>query len=105
MKGARILCPECSQESVLKVVKKFDGFMVIGESRVCALCGHEFPDGEIPFLERERSDFFDDVGKGNVCRNCVSFAVNPWVQKCVIKDEEVDALDTCDKFEKKKERE
>ena len=101
MKGTRIICPNCKQESVLKTVKKFEGFTVIGEVKACAFCGHEFTDGEIPVIEEERMDFFDDVGKGNVCRNCVNFVVNPWMQKCVIKNEEVDALDTCDRFEKR----
>jgi len=100
--GARILCPGCKQESVLKVEKKFEGLTVVGETKKCAFCGYEFTDDDIPIVEEEKSDFFNDVGKGNVCRNCVNFVVNPWVQKCIIKDEEVDALDSCDKFDRKK---
>lgn len=99
MKGVRIACPGCSQESVLKVVKKFDGLRVVGETKVCAFCGHEFPGDDIPVVEEKRTDFFDDVGKGNVCRNCINFVVNPWMQKCVLRDREVDALDSCASFE------
>ena len=41
-RSKKIFCPSCRQESAVKVVKKYDGFTLVGEIDTCAFCGYEF---------------------------------------------------------------
>jgi hypothetical protein len=44
---------------------------------------------------------FGDLAQGailRICRNCRSYVVNPYTQKCMLHEREVTATDTCDDF-------
>lgn len=109
-----ILCPACGEESLLKRVPKYDGFKKVGESLLCASCGHVFANEQVvPFKGRARPAVFDEsdrlatprVFRGDenarMCRYCADYMVNPFVQRCVRHRREVQATDTCAQFRPK----
>jgi hypothetical protein len=100
-----VYCPKCERESWMVKRPQYDGFRKIGETRHCFFCGHEFPedDTEIEFAEKKELNVFDREEARKVCRHCRHFVVNPFTQKCAIHRREVMALDSCDKFEARRE--
>lgn len=113
---AKILCPACGQESLLKRAPRYDGFTRVGETLACAACGHAFADeAAVPYLEKKTLAGFDAkqlpppprvFGKNEnarLCRYCVNYVVNPFVQWCSRQKKEVEATDTCRQFSPKPE--
>ena len=96
--GGKFVCPACGQESWLKTVTRYEGFTAVGEVETCALCGHEFAPGEAEVETEETPEFLRRSGPRRVCYLCVHYVVNPFVQKCVLHDREVEALDSCPRF-------
>jgi hypothetical protein len=81
--------------------KVFQGFKVLGEKRTCGLCGYEFKESEeIEFL-RDKSIFNDDGDSGKVCKNCEFYFILPMTQRCMFRNVEVTALDSCEDFKQK----
>jgi len=80
------------------MVKKYDGFALAGEVRTCAFCGHEFSDEEPQFVEEEIPDWSREGAPKKVCYRCRHYVVNPFVQKCMLRNKEVEALDSCPRF-------
>jgi RecJ-like exonuclease len=96
--GRKIFCPHCRQESAVKVIKKYDGFTPVGEIKTCAFCGYEFLEEEPALIEAETPEWARQEGIRKVCYRCRHYVLNPFVQKCVLQDKEVDALDSCPRF-------
>ena len=103
-------CPACGRDSWLQRKPIYDGFTKTGEALTCALCGHEFATAaDIPskdnrpkvFTEDDRPrpvKVFREDEKGKMCRYCVEYVVNPFLQRCGLHKCEVQATDTCPHF-------
>ncbi len=94
----KIFCPYCRQESAIRVVKKYDGFTPVGEIKTCAFCGFEFGGEEPEAIEEKSPDWMQDGALKKVCHRCLHYVVNPFIQKCVLRQKEVEATDTCAEF-------
>lgn len=50
----------------------------------------------------ENASLFDIEGEtSKLCRKCKHYVVNPFTQRCMLHDKEVEVTDTCDRFESK----
>ena len=96
-RSKKIFCPSCRQESAVKVVKKYDGFTLVGEIDTCAFCGYEF-DEEPEVIRGRPPGWVNDKELKKVCHRCRHYVINPFVQKCVLHQWEVEATDTCADF-------
>ena len=96
--GQKIICPYCRQESAVKMVKQYDGFTLVGEVRTCAFCGQELADEELTYLKDEIPESLRQKGRRRNCYLCKHYVVNPFLQKCVLHNREVEALDSCPDF-------
>ena len=106
-------CPACGQDSWLSRKPRYDGFTKVGETLSCALCGHAFAsEAEIPFKDNRPKVFsendrprpvqvFREDEKGQMCRYCAEYVVNPFLQRCALHKCEVEATDTCPHFRPK----
>lgn len=106
-------CPACGQDAWLARKPQYDGFKKIGETLSCALCGHAFAsEAEIPFKDNRPKVFsendrprpvqvFREDEKGQMCRYCAEYVVNPFLQRCSLHKCEVEATDTCPHFRPK----
>ncbi|MFH0954094.1 MAG: hypothetical protein V1873_07170 [Verrucomicrobiota bacterium] len=110
-KPVEIICSACGADTLLMRKPKYDGFTKVGESLLCASCGHEYAaEAEVPFKGRPKPQVFTDADKsakvevfhedekGRICRYCLSYLVNPFTQWCSVHKKEVEATDTCPKF-------
>ncbi len=89
--GRKFFCVSCGQESLVKIVTRYDGFTPAGEMEVCAFCGADSP-GEIP-SESGLPEGLRREGPRRVCYLCAEYVLNPFVQKCSLTGKEVEALD------------
>jgi rubredoxin len=94
----KIFCPSCRQESAVKVVKKYDGFTLVGEIDTCAFCGYEFNEEEPEVIRDSPPGWVNDKELKKVCHRCQNYVINPFIQKCVLHQREVEATDTCEDF-------
>ncbi len=105
------LCPACQKESILKREPVYEGFRRIGEKLSCLLCRHVFADeAEIPFQPKASNQLFDESDKSKptgifsfgeadqICRHCIDYVVNPFIQRCGRTQKIVEATDSCDFF-------
>ena len=97
--GERILCPACGEESAVKWIKKYDGFVEIGGVKTCAFCGHEFGEDEPECLREEAPAWTKDKNLRKICRHCRHYVLNPFAQKCGLTQKEVEATDSCGRFQ------
>ncbi len=115
-KTVEIICPACGQESLLVRRPVYEGLKKSGETLQCAACGHVFAsEEEVPykattsptlFTETDRPAaprVFDEGEQRRLCRYCAHYVVNPFTQWCGVHRKEVEATDTCDRFEERKE--
>ncbi|OGV43572.1 MAG: hypothetical protein A2X46_08020 [Lentisphaerae bacterium GWF2_57_35] len=113
-KSVDILCTVCGADTFVIRNPKYDGFTRIGDSFACAACGHEFAgEEEVPFKEKEVLRVFTEADRPapvkvfhegeaeRLCRHCVNYVVNPFMQWCALHKKEVEATDTCNRFEPK----
>lgn len=105
-------CPHCGRETWLTKKPVFEGFRKVGERQQCAECGEAVGEEEAAtaavtrkpavFTEADRSvvpKVFDETEKERLCRHCRHYVVNPFRQWCGLHRREVEATDTCDRFE------
>lgn len=110
------ICKQCGKEAIFVREAVYEGFTKVGEQEKCSLCGYTemvqpvveeasspAPGFELPsiFDESDRSvdiQLFDEGENRQICRYCVSYIVNPFTQRCVKHQREVDATDTCSEF-------
>ncbi len=111
-----IICSGCGQESLLVRHPVYEGLKKTGETLHCAACGHVFgSEDEVPFKEHQAVSLFteadrthaprvfDESENRRLCRYCAHYVVNPFTQWCGVHKKEVEATDTCDRFEEKQE--
>jgi transcription elongation factor Elf1 len=113
MKSAvEILCPHCGKETFLKREPVYEGFKKTGEELSCSACGGRFAsEAEVPFkaaatapqifTDADRSQkvkVFSEGENRNLCRYCVSYVINPFMQFCSLHKKEVQATDHCARF-------
>ena len=114
------VCPSCREDALFVTDAVYDGFRRIGETRRCTLCGHVIRDTggrKVPpakaaskanplwdaFAKEdapEASSLFDtEKETAKLCRKCAHYVVNPFTQRCMLHDREVEATDSCDQFD------
>lgn len=118
MKGkpVEIVCSACGEETLLIREAEYDGFTKVGEKLSCSACGHRYDsEDDVPFKGREKVQVFSESDRpedvsvfeedenARLCRYCNHYVVNPFMQWCGFHRKEVEATDTCDKFEPRKE--
>lgn len=105
-------CPACGQESWLVRTPRYEGFRRVGETLSCAMCGQEFgSEAEVElragggrpqvFTEADRPSpvrLFEAGETDRMCRHCAEYVVNPFLQRCMLHQREVEATDTCPQF-------
>jgi rubredoxin len=106
-----VRCPGCGREVWVLRKPRYDGFKKTGEDRVCASCGFVFPEGDgemrapakpVVFGDADRSApvrAFEAGEADRLCRHCRYYVVNPFRQWCGIHRRDVEATDTCGRFE------
>lgn len=118
--GESFVCSRCGERSIVKSKNKMEGFTLIGEVLVCALCGAELGDpadgsaektpsnsGRLAALLGEsappeaKADLTPDEGYGRFCRNCVHFIEHPFKTLCGIDGHAADPMGECPRFKKK----
>jgi len=113
MSAVEIICRHCGNESLLRREAIYEGFIKVGERLTCAGCGHEYAsESEVPFkrksgaprifTEADRSrkvEVFDEGENRRLCRYCANYIVNPFTQFCALRKKEVQATDSCERFE------
>ena len=118
MSAVEIICRNCGADTLLKRDAIYDGFTKSGEKLTCSTCGFEYAmESDVPFKEEtteaqifteaDRSvkvDVFDEDENQHLCRHCANYIVNPFTQFCSIHKKEVQATDTCDRFEQTTEK-
>ena len=111
-------CPFCKEDSFAKKKRITEGWKVVGEVDVCALCGAELPrnDSATPADDGDKNDsksrlaallggdFSEKVTLGGeadlkFCRNCKHFLQHPFKTVCALNDQETDPMGECDRFE------
>ena len=114
MKSVEIICSRCGAETLLRREAVYDGFTRTGEKLTCSSCGHVFADeSEITFKNRASTpavftdadrptavEVFDEGENAQLCRYCANYIVNPFTQFCALHRREVQATDSCERFEK-----
>lgn len=113
-KALEILCPACGREALLLRRPRYEGFTRVGEDLSCASCGHAFAgESEVPFKHRPKLQVFTEADRpsdvkvfaegenARLCRHCVDYVVNPFLQWCGHHRREVEATDSCDAFRPK----
>ena len=115
-KALEIICPSCGRDTLLVRRPRYEGFTKTGELLTCASCGHEFAgEEEVPFKHRPKVQVFTEADRPRevkvfeqheadaLCRHCLHYVVNPFLQWCGHHRKEVEATDTCDHFARKPE--
>jgi hypothetical protein len=115
------VCPACGEDALFVTDSVYDGFRKIGETHRCTLCGHviraagggksasgksSMPKAN-PLWDAFAKDETDtgpalfDVATetSRLCRKCKHYVVNPFTQRCMLHDKEVEATDSCEQFE------
>ena len=100
-KSGIILCPHCSQEAPVKTKKIYQGLKYIGNQYTCGFCQYEFSENEIPWAEEKTLNVIDTTDTGHICQYCKHYIINPFTQRCLIHQKDVNATDSCAQFIKK----
>ncbi len=118
MSAVEIICKSCGADTLLNREAVYDGFAKSGEKLICSSCGFEYAsEAEVPFKSKiaapriftdaDRSakvEVFDEGENKRICRYCASYTVNPFTQFCSTHKKEVQATDTCGRFEEAEDK-
>lgn len=119
--GDAVDCPRCGGKTILKTKNKMDGFSIVGNCLVCALCGAEFgeastaPETSVERKSADRlaallgdvappepgADLTPEADYGRFCRNCIHFIEHPFQTRCGRDGKEADPMGECAHFERK----
>ena len=110
--SVEIRCSACGQDSLLLREPVYDGFARTGETLKCASCGHVYDsEADVPFRHASTTRVFTEADRSHtpevfasgeadrLCRHCVQYVVNPFMQWCGLHRKEVEATDSCNRFE------
>ena len=118
--GRKVLCPHCGEKTIAKEKKLLDeNFSPVGVKFVCAFCGGELemasaayassPSKEQEAAERlsrllggekaAKAAFVPEADDGHFCLHCKNFVKHPFMNRCGLTMKEVQAIDSCEKFE------
>ena len=111
-KQLEIICSACGADTLLVRTPRYDGLTRAGDTLKCASCGHEYAgENEVPFKQKKPLSVFSESDasrkvvvfredeKGRTCCYCRHYVVNPFVQRCGLRQKLVEATDFCDRFE------
>ncbi|MBQ7694969.1 MAG: hypothetical protein IJT50_07565 [Lentisphaeria bacterium] len=119
--GRKVLCPHCGEKTLVRERKVFDeNFSPVGVKFVCAFCGGELelpsasdsvpaPSKQEEAAERlsrllggeraAKAAFAPEADDGHFCLHCRNFVKHPFMNRCGLTMKEVQAIDSCEKFE------
>ena len=117
--GKKVLCPHCGEKTLAKEKKLLDeNFSPAGVKFVCAFCGGELemPSAAAPAPSKEeeaaerlsrllggervaKAAFAPEADDGHFCLHCKNFVKHPFMNRCGLTMKEVQAIDSCEKFE------
>jgi len=117
-RSREIHCSGCGQDALVRAEPVYEGFRKVGEVYCCTTCGKQYAsESETPFLskighpqvftEADRPaapSIFSDDERQRSCGWCRHMVVNPFGQRCGVKNRFTEATDLCEHFEKKAER-
>lgn len=118
MKSVEIICTNCGADTLLHREAVYDGFTKTGDQLSCATCGHVFNTEEnVPYKNKkdapkiftdadrtEAIELFEEGENRRLCRYCSHYIVNPFTQYCSVHKKEVQATDSCNRFEDANEK-
>lgn len=114
--GDIFVCPHCQRESVVKTERVMDGWTVVGERSICALCGTpvaEPPstDDKGPASSSRLGALADLLGEApatesvtlteetsHFCKDCTHFLRHPFVCRCLFHNRSTEPMDDCPDF-------
>ena len=118
--GSKVVCPHCGERTLAKEKKILDeNFSPVGVKFVCAFCGGELEapaaaSPSAPSKEKEAAErlsrllggetvakvgFAPEADDGRFCLHCKNFIKHPFMNRCGLTMKEVQAIDSCEKFE------
>ena len=118
--GRKVLCPHCGEKTIAKEKKLLDeNFSPVGVKFVCAFCGGELEmpsaaPASAPSKEQEAAErlsrflggekvtkaaFAPEADDGHFCLHCQNFVKHPFMNRCALTMKEIQAIDSCEKFE------
>ena len=116
-KRREIHCVNCGQDTLVRAEPIYEGFKKVGTCFICTGCGFRYAsEEETPFLEEKKGpslfteedlpqkpSIFDESERRHCCSWCKHFVVNPFTQRCGLKNSYTEATDLCVRFERKDE--
>lgn len=116
-KRVEIVCPRCKAETLLVRRPVYEGLKKTGEELFCSACGHRFAsEAEVPYKQKQEVRVFSEADRPApvevfqegearaLCRSCAHYVVNPFVQWCARHRKEVEATDSCEHFEPRRDK-
>jgi len=113
-KSIEIICTACEADTLIRREPIYEGFNKVGERLTCSSCGHEYGgEDAVPykadaspaiFTEEDKprkAEVFRENERGRTCRYCRHYVVNPFAQRCGLHNRFIEAIDSCEDFEKK----
>lgn len=118
--GEEIICEYCGKESFLVKKAILDGWKKVGDFLACSACGEKIADldavvavsnekkaGLLSLLdvqEEKRLEFSATDEEKKFCRDCGNFISHPFLSRCAFHKKNVEPMDDCAQFKRKKER-
>lgn len=112
--SAEICCSACGKDVFVIREPKYENFTHLGDFFRCAGCGHLYEsEAEVPFKREDKAEVFTDTDRSDdtvvfdegeadrLCRHCIHYVVNPFMQWCGHHAKEVEATDTCPRFKQR----
>ena len=113
-RSVEIRCSACRNATLLVRESRYEGLSKVGEDLKCSGCGYVYTsEEEVPFIHSQPISVFSDSDRSaavqvfeeheadRICRHCVHYVINPFLQWCGNHKKEVEATDTCPQFERK----
>ena len=118
-KGDKTTCPHCNETTIVKQVPEMDGWTKKGEILVCALCNKKIADVQDEKTEDTKSEKLSafsallggetlkkpeislDQEDRRFCKDCKFAIRNAFVIRCELTNSVVEAMDDCEKFQKR----
>jgi DNA-directed RNA polymerase subunit RPC12/RpoP len=122
--GDNFECPHCGKSSFLKKESVMDGWTKLGDILACASCSTKIADieesqketapskssssalADLLGIEKEQKLSIEaSEEEKRFCRDCVHFISHPFLDRCSLHDTDVNPMEDCAEFERKKKSE